>query len=302
MNRFARAAAHGAYLALVACAVLVAGMALAHPGSAIEVAQDGRTYLVDTGGGVFVVERDGTLGRRKGPALHWFALDESSRLANTRWPAIAGGEIVSVGREPTLVFSSDFPVAIGSDGALYYPFFEGGSRWRIVRVAPSGARSIRANPQTKLRADGSMSWINGMASAAQGALYFTHDASIHRISAAGVVTTVADNVRVPGCKRIPGVEVQSGPYLRGLDVAPNGTVFVAASGCGALLMVDLEGRVRPVLRSRPPYSPTAVSVSNGEIFVLEYLHTDSDDREEWLPRVRRIGRDGNVATLVSGTR
>jgi len=34
--------------------------------------------------------------------------------------------------------------------------------------------------------------------------------------------------------------------------------------------------------------------------VLEYSHTASDNRAEWFPRVRKIGRDGKV-TMVGGT-
>jgi hypothetical protein len=49
---------------------------------------------------------------------------------------------------------------------------------------------------------------------------------------------------------------------------------------------------------RSPYSPTAVAVAKGEVYVLEYLHTASDVRKEWLPRVRKITRDGKVVTLV----
>ena len=67
-------------------------------------------------------------------------------------------------------------------------------------------------------------------------------------------------------------------------------------------MVSPKGAVTPVLRTAPPYSPTAVAVANGEVYVLEYLHTDSDDRSEWLPRVRKITRDGKVEVVVRGTR
>jgi hypothetical protein len=45
-----------------------------------------------------------------------------------------------------------------------------------------------------------------------------------------------------------------------------------------------------------------VTVANGEVYVLEYLHTDSDDRSEWLPRVRKITSKGKVEVVVRGTR
>ena len=55
--------------------------------------------------------------------------------------------------------------------------------------------------------------------------------------------------------------------------------------------------MRGPVSSSPPWSPTAVAAANGEVYVLEYLHTPGDDRREWLARVRKIARDGTVTTL-----
>jgi hypothetical protein len=294
-----RAASIGMLFALALGFMQVAS---AHPGASIFVAKDGRVFFVDTGGGIFFVDRDGRLVRHPGPGFHWFAMDEASRLAKTPWPSIPGAEIVSVGTNPTLVASSDFPVVVGRDGALYYPEEADGTHWRVIRVAPSGARTTHARFASAMRADGSKSSVNGFAVGDDGSLYFSQDRAVHRIDAKGQVHAIVHDVRVPDCTSIPGVEAQVGPYLRGLDVAPNGTVFVAAAGCGAVLMVSPKGAVTTVLRSRSPYSPTAVAVANGEIFVLEYLHTASDDRREWLPRVRKINRDGKIETVVRSTR
>ena len=140
---------------VLACLVLaIAQLAFAHPGASIHVTRDGRIFFVDTGGGVFMVDRDGRLVRQRGPAFHWFALDEASHLAKTPWPSIPGAEIVAVGRAPTLVLSSDFPVVVGGDGALYYPQADGEAHWRIIRVAPSGARTSHARFELDMRAVG----------------------------------------------------------------------------------------------------------------------------------------------------
>lgn len=286
---------------LCGCLLSLVGVAFAHPGAGIHVAADGRVFFVDTGGGVFVVGRDGKLVRHPGPAFHWFALDETSGLASTPWPAIPGSEIAAVGRRPTVVLSSDFPVAVGHDGALYYPRPEGETQWKCFRVAPSGERTVFATLPASKRSDGELRSVNGLA-AHGDALYFSHDRSLHGIDARGRVSTIARDIEVPGCIRIPGVEAPTGPYLRGLDVAPNGTIFVASAGCGAVLMVSPKGVATVVLRTQAPYSPTAVAVANGEVYVLEYLHTASDDRSEWLPRVRKITREGKVETIVRSTR
>ena len=280
---------------------LVAGRALAHPGSAIAVGRDGRVYFVDTGGGVFEIGRNGRVSRLDGPALHWFALDEPSRLARTPWPAFPSAEIRSVGTGPTIVLSSDFPVATGPGGDLYLPEPAPQGPSRIVRVGPSGTRSVHATIPLERRPDGSPGWINGIAAGPAGSLYYTHDRIVRKIDAQGRVSTVAANVTVPGCVAIPGTESPTGPYLRGLDVAADGAVFVAAAGCGAVLKVAPTGGVTPILRTSSPYSPTAVALSNGEVYVLEYLHTASDDRREWLPRVRKVTRTGKVVTLANTT-
>src|SRR6266480_1657049 len=93
------------------------------------------------------------------------------------------------------------------------------------------------------------------------------------------IAPVETNVAVPGCARIPGTEPGSEPYLRGLAVAPDGTIFVAASGCGAVLKVTPRGAIATVLRTTSPWSPTAVAVSPSGLYVLEYIHTAAEDRQ-----------------------
>ncbi|HEV7920048.1 MAG TPA: hypothetical protein VGR02_04570 [Thermoanaerobaculia bacterium] len=94
------------------------------------------------------------------------------------------------------------------------------------------------------------------------------------------IAVVAAAVAVPGCTAIPGIGRERRPYLRGLAVAPDGVLYVAASGCGAVLKIDRAGKTTVVLRTEAPWSPTAVTFASGELYVLEYLHTASDDRSE----------------------
>lgn len=267
-------------------ALLAAAHAFAHPGSAIAVANDGRVYFVDTGGGVFSIH-NGRVARHEGPAYHWFAFDPQGRFRNTRWPHIPGGTIQVAG---PVILSSDLPVTIGTDGVFYYP--ERGSR--IIGVRPNGQTAVRAT------LPGTQQWINGLAPGPNGTLYYTEDAAVRKIDTRGRVTTVAERIAVPNCVTIPG---NTKPYLRGLAVAPDGTVYVAASGCGALLKIDPRGRVAPLLRTASPWAATDVALRNGEVYVLEYSHTASeDDRTLWHPRVRRIGRDGKVTNLGGSNR
>lgn len=276
---------------LLAVALLLAVGVHAHPGSAIAVRPNGEVVFVDTGAGIFVVDARGTLKRAPGPAYHWFALDVANRFANVRFPYIAGGELQASGG---VVLASDFPVAIATDGALCFAQADG-DRLRIVCVGADGRVSTRATLPPGPR------WLNGLAAGPAGSLYYSEDAAVRVVDARGKVGTVAERISVPDCASIPSDESVRKPYLRGLAVAPDGSVYVAASGCGALLRIH-EGRAVVVLRTSPPWSPTAAAVAGGEVYVLEYLHTATDDRRQWLPRVRKIARDGRVTTLVESRR
>ncbi|HVE72411.1 MAG TPA: hypothetical protein VNI54_13690 [Thermoanaerobaculia bacterium] len=255
-------------------ALAAAATAFAHPGSGIAV-HAGRVYFVDTGGGVFALE--GTrVSRVPGPAFHWFAVDPRGQFRNVRIP---GGDLAPAG---PLLMSSDVPVVVGTDGAFYYA--KGN---QLVRVGADGRQSVRATlPRVE--------WANDLAAGPNGSIYYTEDAAVRKVDAAGRITTVAERVAVPNCVSIPG---NTKPYLRGLAVAPDGSIYVAAAGCGALLKIDPRGRVAPLLRTASPWAATAVAVANGEVYVLEYSHTEGDDRSRWYPRVRKIARDGKVTNL-----
>jgi hypothetical protein len=286
---------------LLATLILVAAIAItagAHPGSGIVVDRQGRVYFVDTGGGVWLIETSGKLVRHGDPRFHWMAIDESARPPGTGLPSIPGGEITAVGSNPTLLVSSDVPIAMGRDGALYYPEFGRDERLRIMRFTRSGVRSALA--VLPVRAQGSvLRWINGLAAGPNGSLYYTEDKAVRRIDQRGVVSTVAENISLRDCASIPGNEPGIQPYLRGLAVAADGTVFVAASGCGAVLEITPRGRITPVLRTTSPWSPTAVAISPSGLYVLEYLHTVAEDRQAWVPRVRKILSDGSIVDIAA---
>lgn len=57
---------------------------------------------------------------------------------------------------------------------------------------------------------------------------------------------------------------------------------------GSGIFVDRQGAITTVLRAASPWSPTGVAVSGDSIYVLEFLHTASGNRRDWIPRVRKI--------------
>lgn len=282
----------------VLAAILAIASLPAHPGSGIVVDRQGQVYFLDTGSGVWKIERQGGLVRHEGPAFHWMAIDVEGRFKGARLPSLPNAELRHVGADPALLLSSDFPLVIGREGALYYPRIGPDERVQVMRWTSSGAASVVATLPARTE-HGPLRWLNGMCVGAEGSLYYTEDRAIRRIDRDGEISTIVAGVTVPGCIQVPGVEPGSGAYLRGLDVAEDGAVYVAAAGCGAVLKIGTRGAITPVLRTASPWSPTAVAIAGREVYVLEYLHTASDDRREWLPRVRRLAPDGSAAVVAA---
>jgi hypothetical protein len=280
------------------CAALSFGLLpttlVAHPGSGIVVDRLGNVYFVDTGSGLWKIDTRGVLVKITAPRFHWLTLDAQDRFASARLPSGSTGDITRVGSEPTLLLASDHPLAIGSDGNLYYPSRRpGGAALDLLSVEPTGRHSRLATVP--------LAYLNGLAAAPDGSLYYTENRAIRRVDSHGEVSTVVADVALDSCARIPGNDPND-PLLRGLAVDSSGTVFVAASGCGSLLKVASNGQVSTVLQLEGPWSPTAVALFHGEIYVLEYLHTAAEDRLQWLPRVRRISPDGRAVVIASITR
>lgn len=274
--------------------ILWAASLWAHPGSGIALDARGRVYFVDTGGGLYRIDGPGRLTRLSGPAFHWMALDPAGRFARGPLPSGPGWELVAAGWDPTLLLSSDFPVAL-SEGALFTPRPGPDGRIRLHRFE-SGRETVLATLPFRPEQD---RWLGGLAAGPGGSLYFTEGNSVRRVARDGAVTTLVEGLRVPECRQPPGYEPSAGRDLRGLAVAPDGTVYVAASGCGALLRVTARGEVTVLLRSERPWSPTAVALHGEEVYVLEYTHTPGDDRRQWLPRVRKVAKGGDVSLLAA---
>jgi hypothetical protein len=276
-----------------ASAMILAGLfpspVLAHPGSGIVVDRLGEVYFVDTGSGVWKIDAHGTLVRIPAPMFHWMALDAEGRFGRTPLPSGSGGEITRVGSSPTLLLASDFPLAIGPDGNLYYPSRASGGGSDIVQLWPSGRSAVLTHLP--------LPHLNGLAAGPDSSLYYTENKAIRRISAQGQVSTVVADITLSGCASIPGTEAND-PLLRGLAVAADGTVYVAASGCGSVLSVTPGGQITPLVQLTSPWSPTAVALFGRELYVLEYLHTAVEDRRQWIPRVRKISPDGHSTVIA----
>ena len=270
---------------------------MGHPGAGIAVDRSGQIYFLDTGSGLWRIDTQGRLSHLSRTRFHWLAIDETNRFANTPLPSSALAEIVRVGSNPTVLLSSDTPIAIGEDGNLYYPSGPAGNL-RLMRMTPDGASSVFATLAATVNGK-PLPHIGGIIAGADGFLYYTEDSGIRRIDAQGQVSTIVA-VRAPAnAPTIPATDQH--PYLRGLAINDRGVFYVADTGDARLLKITADGKVAAtILQTQSPWSPTAVAVHGDDVYVLEYLHTVREVRRDWLPRVRKIAPNGRslmVATI-----
>ena len=283
-------------LLALAVGFLLSTSVLAHPGSGIAVDRLGQVFFLDTGSGLWKIDTRGQLTHLSGLKNHWLALDANNGFAGARLPTDPNSDwvITRVGVNPTSLISTDFPIAIGEDGYLYYPSGRPGSL-QIMRTPPSGETSVLATlPLTATGAP--LPHLNGITAGPDCSLYYTENTTIRRISADGRISIVATVRALAGGPSIPGTTQH--PYLRGLAVDARGVMYVADNGDARVLKITPEGRITTLVQLQSPWSPTGVALFGSDVYVLEFLHTPEDDRRAWLPRVRKITSDGK-STIVA---
>lgn len=286
-------------VALLALVAAGASDTTAHPGGSIVVDRQGQVYFVDTGAGVWKIDTQGKLSLIHTVAYHWMALDEKGHFAKSNaLGEFDGGtfeRITPAGSLPTLIISSDYPITVGADGGLYYVPYDANGPRRLIRRTPSGQRSVFATLPT-VQAPKPMLWVNGLATGSDGSVYIADNDAVRKVDIRGGVSTVHDAI-TSDCSA-PLSDTPKLPFLRGLALASDETIYAAANGCRSVIAMPAKGPIRTILKAEPPWSPTGVAVSGKEVYVLEYLHIPADDRKVWIPRVRKIGADGVVTTIA----
>jgi len=98
--------------------------------------------------------------------------------------------------------------------------------------------------------------------------------TVTKVSKEGAVAGVFGPITVPECAAVLSVAERLRPYLRGLDVGCNGSVYVAAGGSGAVLKISPSGTL-------PRLGTTAAAL-------LEVICANGRNPRDWLPRVRTL--------------
>lgn len=283
------------WVLILVATCLVSAQVSAHPGAGITVDRLGQVYFLDTGSGLWKIDTRGGLTHLSGTLFHWLALDENNRFANTQLPSGASGEILKIGASPTALISSDYPIAVGRDGNLYYPLGRPGSV-RMMKMTPSGETTVVATLPMTVRGQ-PLPHIGGVITGPDGSLYYTEDTAIKRITPQGRIGTV---VTVPALAKPPSIPgIDQPPYLRGIAVDARGVMYVADSGDARVLKITPRGEITTLVETQSPWAPTAVAVFGDDVYVLEFTHTAGDVRRDWLPRVRKIAANGRSTIIAS---
>ncbi len=276
----------------------------AHPGSGIVVDQKGHVFFIDSGGDGFLWKIDPGGKRtlvRKGrlQGLHWLTLDEKGRYSGEdlkKWfdrritPNF--GRVPLSGSRSALLQTDGCPMVVDRDDVLYFAK----DNVEIARLSPDGRVTLLCARLSEVTEK--LGFITALASSRDGSLYATCDSAILKVDPQGMVRTLVDTVTLNTTDLHAGTPDAHKPFLRGLAVDPRGTVFAAATGYRCLVKITPDGKVEAVLRAERPWSPTGVAIHEQDIYVLEYTNADKNNHEEWLPRVRKLGRDGKIRTLA----
>ena len=270
-----------------------------HPGGGIAVDARGRVYFTDTYKGVRLVDEQGRTSLLGGDAVHWTALDESGKWAKGA-PPPEFGRASSDGAVPAVLTNPNAPCAVDAEGTVYFLKDEA-----LYRQPAGGARALLLVRAVDMKAK--IRLVTGLAVGPRGSVYAlgvdssdrttgTDDHAVLRIDPGGTIAAVAENF-VPGTGE-PLDEVRWG-YCRGLALDDAGTVYIAGTGSRAVYRIGADGKASVMLQADAPWSPTAVAVRGGEVYVLEYDHTPAGAKDRhWEPRVRKVGKDGKVTLLA----
>ncbi len=303
--------------AVIAAAVLFASHSAAHPASGIVVNAKGEVFFIHTGRGVAKIDADGKLTyvhTVKGGG-HFLAVDAEAKYAS-QFPRLFE-RITPEGVKPALLYASGGgPFVVTRSSLLYYGSgYPGGDDTApggltLTRMTPDGKRSLFA-PELKPTLEKLKEAICGLAEGPDGSLIVACPAALLKVKADGTVSTLVHPIEVTDCDDVftkaRGKEGYSEspffhpPYLRGVDLASDGTIYAAATGCRCVVRIAKEGKVETVLKAEEPWTPTGVAVNSMDLFVLEYAHHDATP-EKWTPRVRKLGADGKIVILADLSR
>jgi hypothetical protein len=287
---------------MVHCSWFVS-VAPAHPASAIVVDNEGQVFFIDSGRAVMKIDRQGKLQViHEIKDGHWMALDAQGAFSSATPRYFQ--RITADSVKPALIYAGGgAPLVVNSDGNLYYASGDRDDRpggLALIQETPDGRRTPFSPALTKALHqidDG----VTGLASGPDGSLYVACWTAVFNVKMDGTVKRLAHPINVKGCDEDKADHKPANrlPLLRGLAVDPAGTMYAAATSCHCVIKITSDGAVETVLQAERPWSPTGVAIHGRDLYVLEYTNANGPATEGWRPRVRKLGPDGVVSTLVT---
>jgi hypothetical protein len=291
---------------VIVSSLLLVQTASAHPSAGIVVDRNGNVYFQDAvGRAIWKIDPQGKLTKYHDKlGGHWMALDAEGSFSRSK--PVLFERITPDGEKPALIVADGgSPITVNRDGHLYYlcgfsktkPMDAGGPL--IGRMSVDGKLTV-LTPNLKDRFE-QVSGITGLASGPDGSIYAACPSAVLKIGQNGMVSTVVHPIELADCdKDFPdGNPDFPLPALRGLAVDTDGTVYAAAQGCHRVVRIAADGKATSILKAERPWSPTGVALRGGDVYVLEYTNANGGPADGWTPRVRKLGRDGKVATLAT---
>ncbi len=295
-----------ASLALLVAAVSGLAMftASGHPSSGIVVDRQGNVFFSDLSRGLLKVDPQGKVTTVSKEGGHWLALDTAGSFSrvefqkSSHWPRWFKRRSPD-GERPALITDGGSPLVVASDGNLYYvcndeQMIPGGLQ--LARLTPDGKESL-LNPELRRISD-EMGGIKGLAVGPDSSFFLSYPRAVLRVARDGTFTMLLNPVVAPDCDKHPPT-IQDAPGLRGLVVDAHGAVYAAATGCRCVIKIASDTKVTTVLKAESPWAPCGVALHGDALYVLEHINPNSEDHEDWPPRVRMVEPDGKITTLVS---
>lgn len=301
--------------AIISMCVLLADNLSAHPAWGIVVDRKNQIYFSDIETiwkidvqGKLTVFRAGVSGRH----THELNIDEAGNLygedvtyepPTQRWRVAlwkmtpAGGFTYILA--PTYDPPNGTSIWKDRDGNTYLVALSNNSEHEtlLLRRTPNGNATALVGSQ---KAAGEyrqvvLSSVGGMAFGTDGALYFTDNSNIRKVTMDGKMAMLARNLAVENPAESP---MQESPVTRlfGIAVDAQGNAFIADYGNRRVLKVTPEGRSTTLMRAEQPWSPTGVALKDGNLYILEFGFTPPS---KYTPRVRKLSSDGRVSVLAT---
>ena len=264
--------------------------AIAHPGSGIVVDLQGNLFFQDgLARTIWKIDPQGQVTAHYDKlGGHWMALDGQDKFARAK------SSLVEWLAPSLVVADGGAPITINTDGNLYYGLglsSTGQVSVGMMRIFPDGRQEPFALGFAKRIEN---LGITGLTSGPDATLYVACLTDVWKVKTDGTFSALATSIVLKDCDADAPTS-----FLRGLGVDSRATVYAAATGCRAIVKITASGQVETVLKAERPWSPTGVAVSKDEVYVLEYTNANGAAVEGWLPRVRKLGRDGKVRTLAT---